>query len=186
MTAILISVILGLIVNECSDVCPWCARKLVEWSARRRYTDPGRAGVRAEELAAVIEGRPGKLLKLFSALAFASSALLVAGRRELARRWARRVAHTDILWEAVVRCRPASMLAITMLDAATRYLPGPQREEYFEEVSSELTEIARAGGGRRRQITHAVRQGLRARRRVERQRIQAERLAGTGKARRRP
>jgi hypothetical protein len=28
MTAILISVILGLIVNECSDVCPWCARKV--------------------------------------------------------------------------------------------------------------------------------------------------------------
>jgi hypothetical protein len=86
MIAIVISIILGLIVNECSDVCPWCARKLVRWSAYRRYTDPARAATRAEELSALIDDRPGKLLKLFSALGFVGSALLVVCRRGLARR----------------------------------------------------------------------------------------------------
>jgi hypothetical protein len=86
MTTIVISVILGLLVNECCDVSPWCARKLVQWSAHRRYTDPDRAGQRAEELSALIDGRPGKLLKLFSALGFAGSAVLVVFRREFARR----------------------------------------------------------------------------------------------------
>jgi hypothetical protein len=86
MTAIVISIILGLIVNECSDVCPWCARKLVRWSAYRRYTDPARAAARAEELSALIDDRPGKLLKLFSAFGFAGSAFLVVCRRGLARR----------------------------------------------------------------------------------------------------
>jgi len=86
MTAIVISVILGLIVNECSEISPWCARRLVKWSALRRYTDPRRAAERAEELSALIDARPGKLLKLFSALGFAGSAVLVVFRRELARR----------------------------------------------------------------------------------------------------
>jgi len=85
MTGILISVILGLLVNECCDISPWCARKLVEWSAYRRYADPDRAAVRAEEWAALIDARPGKLLKLLSALGFAGSAILVVCRRTLAR-----------------------------------------------------------------------------------------------------
>ncbi len=85
MIGILVSVVIGLIVNECCDVSPWCARKLVQWSAYRRYTDPGRAAERAEELAALIDERPGKLLKLFTALGFAGSAILVAYRRTLAR-----------------------------------------------------------------------------------------------------
>jgi hypothetical protein len=83
MITIVISVILGLIVNECSDISPWCARKLVRWSAYRRYTDPCRADKRAEELAALIDNRPGKILKLFSALGFAGSAICVACRRGL-------------------------------------------------------------------------------------------------------
>lgn len=85
MITTLISVVLGLLINECCDVSPWCADKLVRWSAHRRYMDPVRAAERAEELAALIRARPGKLLKLFSAVGFASSAILAMCRRELDR-----------------------------------------------------------------------------------------------------
>lgn len=81
MTAILLTICLGLIVNECSDVSPWCARKLVRWSAFLRYSDLGRAQERAEELAALVDARPGNLLKLFTALSFAGSAVLVSCQR---------------------------------------------------------------------------------------------------------
>ena len=81
---IVVAVLVGLVVNECVEVCPWVARKLVAWSARRRYTDPARAGVRAEELVAVIDDRPGNLLKLLSAFGFAAAAVTTAAARRVA------------------------------------------------------------------------------------------------------
>ncbi|MFD1932217.1 hypothetical protein ACFSKW_12105 [Nonomuraea mangrovi] len=60
----------GLIVNEMCDVSPWLAKKLVRRSAYLRYRDPIRAEVRTEELIALIDSRPGKLLKLFTAIGF--------------------------------------------------------------------------------------------------------------------
>jgi membrane protein YdbS with pleckstrin-like domain len=86
MTAlgILGSVLLGLVVNEFSDVSPWLGRWLVRWSARVRYGDVPRAEIRAEELEAVINDRPGKLFKLGTGLRFALSALVVRARRILA------------------------------------------------------------------------------------------------------
>jgi hypothetical protein len=60
----------GLAVNECSDVSPWLARRLVRWAAGIRY--PGRE----DELEAVIDDRPGKLLKLLTALGFVCAALI--------------------------------------------------------------------------------------------------------------
>jgi membrane protein YdbS with pleckstrin-like domain len=78
---ITLAVVLGLIVNEFSDVSPWLARKLVGWSARLRYGDTTRAEIRAEELAAVINDRPGKLFKLGTGVRFASSALATRVRR---------------------------------------------------------------------------------------------------------
>jgi hypothetical protein len=65
-----LGVLLALAVNELCDLSPWLARKLVCWSAYRRYTDRDRAATRAEELAAFIDDRPGKLFKLLSALGF--------------------------------------------------------------------------------------------------------------------
>ncbi|MFI7033598.1 hypothetical protein ACIBK1_33190 [Microbispora rosea] len=64
------AVVSGLLINECSDVAPWIARALAVWSARLRYADKARAQIRAEELAALINDRPGKLFKLLTALAF--------------------------------------------------------------------------------------------------------------------
>ncbi|PZF96762.1 hypothetical protein C1I99_16765 [Micromonospora deserti] len=68
-----------------TDLSPWLGRKLVAWSARLRYRDDPRAGVRAEELAAVINDRPGKLFKLGTALGFLSAALLARLRRLVGR-----------------------------------------------------------------------------------------------------
>jgi hypothetical protein len=67
---IVFAFVAGLIVNEMCDVSPWLAKKLVRWSAHLRYSDPLRAEVRAEELTALIDSRPGKLLKLFTAIGF--------------------------------------------------------------------------------------------------------------------
>lgn len=68
IAAILTAVIVTLLVNECIDLCPWLADKLIRWSAARQYRNQERTETRAEELAALIAGRPGHLLKLFTAV----------------------------------------------------------------------------------------------------------------------
>jgi hypothetical protein len=85
IAGILLGILSGLLANEFCEFSPWCARKLVRWSAFRRYADPARAKERAEELAAVINDRPGNLLKLITAVSFAASAVIVASRRAAAR-----------------------------------------------------------------------------------------------------
>lgn len=79
--AIVISVILGLAVNECSAVSPWAADKVVRWSARLRYSDPKRAELRSEELSALIKDRPGNLFKLITALCFAAAGVRAWAKR---------------------------------------------------------------------------------------------------------
>lgn len=78
---ILGSLLLNVLSNECSDLSPWLAGRLVRWAARRQYRGSERAAVRAEEWASLIEERPGKLLKLVTALWFAAGALLRPGPR---------------------------------------------------------------------------------------------------------
>ncbi|RZU76215.1 membrane protein YdbS with pleckstrin-like domain [Micromonospora kangleipakensis] len=80
-TEMVLAVVLGLVVNEMTDLSPWLGRKLVAWSAWLRYQDTPRAGIRAEELAAVINDRPGKLFKLGTGLGFFSAALITRVRR---------------------------------------------------------------------------------------------------------
>jgi hypothetical protein len=72
---ILFAILSGLAINECCEISPWAARKLICWSAHRRYVDPARAQIRAEELAALIDDRPGKLFKLVTALGFVAGAI---------------------------------------------------------------------------------------------------------------
>lgn len=81
MAAIVLSIVVGLIVNEFCEISPWCARKLVRWAAFQRYADPDRAEIRAEEWTALINDRPGKLFKLISAACFTLSAVIVSARR---------------------------------------------------------------------------------------------------------
>ncbi|WP_336214797.1 hypothetical protein [Nonomuraea sp. LPB2021202275-12-8] len=72
----------GLLVNEFCDISPWVARKTVVWSVRLKYGRSARAEIRAEEQAAVIDSRPGKLFKLVTALIFAAGATGSYVRRE--------------------------------------------------------------------------------------------------------
>lgn len=67
----------GLAINEFCDLSPWAADKIVRWSAYLRYPDKARAEIRSEELAALIDERPGKLFKLITALCFAAAATRV-------------------------------------------------------------------------------------------------------------
>lgn len=83
---VVVGIVVGLVVNECCDVSPWLARRLVRWSARRRYRNPRRAEVRAEELVGLIDLRPGKLFKLITALGFVVTATAVLVGRRLADR----------------------------------------------------------------------------------------------------
>jgi mycothiol system anti-sigma-R factor len=84
IAVILIGIGCAYLGNELCEFSPWCARKLARWSAFRRYADPGRAEMRAEELAAVINARPGNLLKLITAAGFAGAAVIVSARRAVA------------------------------------------------------------------------------------------------------
>ncbi|MFF0721327.1 hypothetical protein [Micromonospora sp. NPDC003816] len=74
---VVLSILLGLFVNEAFDISPWLARRLVRWSAYRWTTDPEIAAGYAEEWAAIIDQRPGKLFKLLTAVQFTFGA---AGR----------------------------------------------------------------------------------------------------------
>jgi Sigma-70 region 2 len=72
---IVVTAVMGLAVNESCEISPWAARKLVIWSAHRRYAgNPERTEIRAAELAALIDARPGKLFKLLTACGFAAAA----------------------------------------------------------------------------------------------------------------
>jgi hypothetical protein len=66
-------VALGLLVNECTEVSPWLAHKVVRWAAVIQR--PDRAEEFAEARSATINDRPGKLFKLFTALGFLFAAL---------------------------------------------------------------------------------------------------------------
>jgi hypothetical protein len=84
---VVFAVVSGLLINEAGEWCPWLARKLARWSARCRYGDqPRRAEIRAEELAALVNARPGKLFKLLTALGFAVAAAPVPLVRAIGRR----------------------------------------------------------------------------------------------------
>jgi membrane protein YdbS with pleckstrin-like domain len=82
---ILLGVVLGLLVNETTDLSPWLGRTFVGWSARIRYGRTEKAKNRTEELQALIDARPGKLLKLLTGAGFLSSALLSRVQRLLGR-----------------------------------------------------------------------------------------------------
>lgn len=75
-TTIVLGILTSLIAGEITSIGPWCAKKLARWSAFRRYEEnPERAEIRAEELEALVETRPGNLLKLLTALGFAAAGL---------------------------------------------------------------------------------------------------------------
>jgi mycothiol system anti-sigma-R factor len=80
IAAIVAAAVAIVIANEACDLAPWCACKIARWSAFRQYADPARAAVRAEERQAIINERPGNILKLATALSFAAGGVIVSGR----------------------------------------------------------------------------------------------------------
>ncbi|MDG4796917.1 hypothetical protein [Micromonospora sp. WMMD1082] len=93
---IILGVVLGLFVNEVTDISPWIARKLVRWSAYRWTTNPEIAAEYAEEWTALINDRPGMLPKLLTAMRFSVGAAgraaprIIRNRLRAARRIGRR------------------------------------------------------------------------------------------------
>jgi hypothetical protein len=70
-----IGIVLSLLATEFTDISPWLARKLASWAAYRWTPDPEAAAGYAEEWAAIIEERPGRLFKLLTAVGFAGGAI---------------------------------------------------------------------------------------------------------------
>ena len=80
-----LSVLSGLAINEMSDVSPWLARVLIRKAAYLQYGHTPRGEVRAEELQAMVSiDRPGKLLKICTALGFLAVAIPAWVKRGLA------------------------------------------------------------------------------------------------------
>jgi DNA-binding transcriptional MerR regulator len=78
------AIVSGLLINECCDISPWLAVRLMRWAARLRYRGATeRATVRSEELAALIQDRPGNLFKLLTAIGFTLHTVLIAALRSV-------------------------------------------------------------------------------------------------------
>ncbi|MFJ8348973.1 hypothetical protein ACIQ9J_21955 [Streptomyces sp. NPDC094153] len=73
-TELVTAVVLGLVVNELCDVCPWLARKVIRLAARAVPDREVRRRLE-EEWVAGLQDRPGKILKLFSAVTILVSAV---------------------------------------------------------------------------------------------------------------
>jgi hypothetical protein len=84
MTAVIIAFLVSLVAAECTEVSPFLAKRLVRWAAVRWSSDAEIAAAYADEWLAVIDDRrPGKLLKLVTALAFTGGAIGRAVPRRL-------------------------------------------------------------------------------------------------------
>jgi len=83
---IVLSIVVGLAINEATDVCPWLAQRLVRIAARVWTPDSELSAVYAEEWSAFIVDRPGKIFKLLTALGFLGNAVLRRGSRAVTRR----------------------------------------------------------------------------------------------------
>jgi hypothetical protein len=112
MTAwgVVITIVLGLFVNEVFGLSPWLARKIVRWSARIRYTSPTRAEIRAEELSALIDSRPGNLFRVITACGFVATALDDAVQRKA------KAIHQEMLGRLTRRPRPLERLQDVCFD----------------------------------------------------------------------
>jgi hypothetical protein len=60
----------ALLLNEFSEISPWAGRQLARYAATLRYGRCERARTRAEEWSALLNERPGKLIKLLTGLRF--------------------------------------------------------------------------------------------------------------------
>jgi hypothetical protein len=96
---VVVSLLSGLLVNECCDLAPWAAAKVVRSAARIWHAgDPGQAEIYEEEWTRVIEDAPGKLTKLLHASGFWGGALVHRTRKSRALTRAARRAERHAAW----------------------------------------------------------------------------------------
>lgn len=105
----------GLLSNELFQLSGWVAQKLVHWSARLIYEDPERSNIRAEELARLIEDRPGQLLKLIAAFVWVLVAVKVWAARAVS---GMRIADISASGTAAARVTTTASLITVMATAA--------------------------------------------------------------------
>jgi hypothetical protein len=120
-------IVLVLAIDEYAALSPRVAEKVARWSARLRYDNPKRASIRAEELAALVRVRSWNLLKLATALCFASAAVRARARRAVAGLYAQIPAVMDdgrVALKKVAAVAVTGAMALTVLvaveSAATR------------------------------------------------------------------
>jgi DivIVA domain-containing protein len=148
LSSVIVALLVGIGISEFCDVSPSVARKIVRWSARRKYTEPERAEIRSEELAALIDERPGNLLKLCTAFGYAGTAIA-----EVALRCAGVLASKAFaIPHMVLRVRQGDQMLLTPEDvrnkqfSTTRLRPGYDEEEvdaFLDEVEAELDRLIR-------------------------------------------
>ena len=80
----LVSLLIGLLASETTELSPWLALRVVRWAAKLwAGTDVERAALLAEEWEALINDYPGKITKLLRASSFAFSGVQRAHVRHL-------------------------------------------------------------------------------------------------------
>lgn len=141
MTALL-AVALSLVANEIFAVSPWCAAKLVRWAASRRYADPDRAKIRAEEWTALVDRQPGNLVKLATAAGFVGSAVAHTALNAIERRLIRVVEASRREHAQVPPAHEGPDLPVLMLrgdpDQAILAVDGSHRVEAIRRLHDEL------------------------------------------------
>ena len=112
-------IVTALAVNECCELSPWLAGKLVRWSAHLRYSDQERAEIRSEELTALIDERPGKLFKLITAFCFAAAAVRVWAVRTWTQYLENMMARANPTAAGTLQITTAALLSVTLVAALT-------------------------------------------------------------------
>jgi hypothetical protein len=107
MGEVLLSIVLGLLVNEITNFSPWVARKTVRWAARHWTKDDELVNIYEEEWSALVNERPGNLFKVFTAFWFASGAAVrIVVREKRQRRSSRILRRQQLVQDGAQERRP--------------------------------------------------------------------------------
>ncbi|MEV6002171.1 hypothetical protein AB0M25_23580 [Streptomyces griseomycini] len=125
---------IGLLLNEAVDISPWLARRILRWAAHR-LPDIDEARAYEEEWTALLDERPGKLLKLVYALTFILPALQMR-RASLGRlSWPRRLVRRHVfLWSGPRMLWSMGFLGLASMGLqmiSERIPPGPENDPLF-------------------------------------------------------
>ncbi|MFJ4518987.1 hypothetical protein [Streptomyces sp. NPDC088816] len=125
---------IGLLLNEAVDISPWLARRILRW-ASHRLPDIDEAREYEEEWTALLDERPGKLLKLVYALTFILPALQMRRASLGSLSWPRRLVRRHVfLWSGPRMVWSTGLLMLVAMGLqiiAERIPPGPESDPLF-------------------------------------------------------